>query len=76
MGSDYRIALLCNAYSTNTEYFNRPMQALVDTILGSQKGPQQTPVPPLLNNAALANGWFYTSIISLENINTSDSSTI
>lgn len=56
MGSDYRIALLCNAYSTNTEFFNRPMQALVDTILGSQKGPQQTPVPPLLNNAALANG--------------------
>lgn len=56
MGSDYRIALLCNAYSTNTEYFNRPMQALVDTILGTQKGPQQTPVPPPLNNAALANG--------------------
>lgn len=34
MGSDYRIALLCNAYSTNQEYFTRPMAALVDTILG------------------------------------------
>lgn len=37
MGSDYRIALLCNAYSTNQEYFSRPMAALVDTILGAQK---------------------------------------
>jgi mediator of RNA polymerase II transcription subunit 23 len=35
MGSDYRIALLCNAYSTNQEYFTRPMAALVDTILGT-----------------------------------------
>ncbi|KAJ9591915.1 hypothetical protein L9F63_001517, partial [Diploptera punctata] len=56
MGSDYRIALLCNAYSTNQEYFNRPMAALVDTILGTQKGPQQPPLPPMTNNAALANG--------------------
>ncbi|XP_071446035.1 mediator of RNA polymerase II transcription subunit 23 isoform X2 [Hetaerina americana] len=37
MGSDYRIALLCNAYSTNQEYFTRPMAALVETILGTQK---------------------------------------
>lgn len=56
MGSDYRIALLCNAYSTNQEYFSRPMAALVDTILGTQKGPQQPPLPPLANNAALASG--------------------
>ncbi|KDR22950.1 mediator of RNA polymerase II transcription subunit 23 isoform X2 [Zootermopsis nevadensis] len=56
MGSDYRIALLCNAYSTNQEYFTRPMAALVDTILGTQKGPQQPPLPPLANNAALASG--------------------
>lgn len=39
MGTDYRIALLCNAYSTNQEYFARPMAALVDTILGTSKGP-------------------------------------
>lgn len=39
MGTDYRIALLCNAYSTNQDYFSRPMAALVDTILGSSKGP-------------------------------------
>lgn len=37
MGLDYRIALLCNAYSTNQEYFSRPMAALVDTILGNPK---------------------------------------
>lgn len=56
MGSDYRIALLCNAYSTNQEYFSRPMAALVDTILGTQKGQQQQPLQTLQNNAALANG--------------------
>lgn len=56
MGSDYRIALLCNAYSTNQEYFSRPMAALVETILGTSKGPQQPPLPPMANNAALANG--------------------
>ncbi|XP_059618578.1 mediator of RNA polymerase II transcription subunit 23 [Phlebotomus argentipes] len=55
MGSDFRIALLCNAYSTNQDYFSRPMAALVDTILGNQKsgtgssgsGSQQVPTVPL-----------------------------
>jgi aconitase B len=37
MGSDYRIALLCNAYSTSTELFTRPMAVLVESILGTQK---------------------------------------
>lgn len=32
MGGDYRIALLCNAYSTNQDYFSKPMAALVETI--------------------------------------------
>ncbi|XP_053676099.1 mediator of RNA polymerase II transcription subunit 23 [Anopheles nili] len=40
MGSEYRFALLCNAYSTQTDYFSRPMQALIDTILGNSKNPQ------------------------------------
>lgn len=35
--SDYTIALLCNAYSTNQDYFSRPMAALLDTILGGNK---------------------------------------
>lgn len=60
MGSDYRIALLCNAYSTNTEYFSRPMAALVETILGAQKGPGPQQAAPVLqpssSNAAMANG--------------------
>uniref|UniRef100_T1HR14 Mediator of RNA polymerase II transcription subunit 23 n=1 Tax=Rhodnius prolixus TaxID=13249 RepID=T1HR14_RHOPR len=47
MGSDYRIALLCNAYSTNQEYFSRPMAALVDTILGAQKVIASGPTTPL-----------------------------
>uniref|UniRef100_A0A1B6D9V1 Mediator of RNA polymerase II transcription subunit 23 n=1 Tax=Clastoptera arizonana TaxID=38151 RepID=A0A1B6D9V1_9HEMI len=53
LNSDYRIAVLCNAYSTNSEYFTRPMAALVETI---QKGPQQMPGLSMPNNAALANG--------------------
>uniref|UniRef100_A0A336LHK9 Mediator of RNA polymerase II transcription subunit 23 n=1 Tax=Culicoides sonorensis TaxID=179676 RepID=A0A336LHK9_CULSO len=32
--NDFTITLLCNAYSTNQEYFSRPMAALIDTILG------------------------------------------
>ena len=43
MGSDYGIALLCNAYSTNQEIFPRPMGALVETIHPTQK--LQTPMP-------------------------------
>ena len=37
MGSDYRIVLLCNAYSTNNvnDYFTRAMGVLFDSI---QKG--------------------------------------
>ncbi|CAH0547626.1 unnamed protein product [Brassicogethes aeneus] len=37
MGNDYRITLLCNAYSTNQDYFSKPMAALVETIQGSSK---------------------------------------
>ncbi|XP_054154034.1 mediator of RNA polymerase II transcription subunit 23-like [Oppia nitens] len=33
-GSDYRVALLCNAYSTNQELFARPLSVLVDGVQG------------------------------------------
>lgn len=59
MGTDYKIALLCNAYSTNNEFLSRPMAALVDAVLGSQKGTQQQPSmssSSLSNNAALPSG--------------------
>lgn len=46
MGNDYRIALLCNAYSTNQDYFSKPMAALVDTIQGSSKS-STPPTAPL-----------------------------
>ncbi|XP_065332205.1 mediator of RNA polymerase II transcription subunit 23 isoform X2 [Cloeon dipterum] len=52
MGSDYRIAILCNAYSTNQEYFTRPMAALVETIFGSQKQGQA----PMNTNNGMSNG--------------------
>lgn len=31
-GNDFRIILICNAYSTNQEYFARPMNVLVDAL--------------------------------------------
>ncbi|CAG9771045.1 unnamed protein product [Ceutorhynchus assimilis] len=46
MGNDYRIALLCNAYSTNQECFSKPMAALVETIQGNTKtGTPNCPLP-------------------------------
>lgn len=33
--ADYKIALLCNAYSTNSECFTLPMGVLVETIYGN-----------------------------------------
>ncbi|KAK7495937.1 hypothetical protein BaRGS_00012927 [Batillaria attramentaria] len=35
--NDYKIALLCNAYSTDTDYFARPMGHLLESIYGNQK---------------------------------------
>ncbi|GJQ71180.1 putative mediator of RNA polymerase II transcription subunit [Trypoxylus dichotomus] len=46
MGQDYRIALLCNAYSTNQDYFSKPMAALVETVQGSAKA-AALPTTPL-----------------------------
>lgn len=46
MGNDYRIALLCNTFSTNQEYFNKPMGALVDAIQGNLKS-SVAPTAPL-----------------------------
>lgn len=37
LGSDYRVVLLCNAYSTNQEYFSRPMAILTEALNGTQK---------------------------------------
>ncbi|XP_062345967.1 mediator of RNA polymerase II transcription subunit 23 isoform X6 [Cinclus cinclus] len=41
--NDYKIALLCNAYSTNSECFTLPMGVLVETIYGN--GSMRTPLP-------------------------------
>jgi mediator of RNA polymerase II transcription subunit 23 len=51
MGSDYRIAILCNAYSTNQDYFTRPMAALVETIYGQKPGQ-----PPITSQSGMNNG--------------------
>uniref|UniRef100_T1J7Z5 Mediator of RNA polymerase II transcription subunit 23 n=1 Tax=Strigamia maritima TaxID=126957 RepID=T1J7Z5_STRMM len=50
MGSDYSIALLCDAYSTNPEIFPRPMGALVETIYGNQKTQTSMPGPNCFAN--------------------------
>ncbi|XP_014210874.1 mediator of RNA polymerase II transcription subunit 23 isoform X1 [Copidosoma floridanum] len=54
MGSDYRIVLLCNAYSTNSvnDYFSRSMAVLFDSI---QKSHPQQPLQNLQGNAAMVN---------------------
>ncbi|MGH0134284.1 UNVERIFIED_CONTAM: hypothetical protein FKN15_009540 [Acipenser sinensis] len=41
--TDYKIALLCNAYSTNSECFTLPMGVLVETIYGN--GNMRIPLP-------------------------------
>lgn len=35
--NDFRIALLCNAYSTNNDFFNLPMGKLMESIYGDNK---------------------------------------
>lgn len=45
MGSDFTIVLLCNAYSTNPDYFTRPMAALFETINKTPAGAAQPTVP-------------------------------
>ncbi|KAL7298235.1 mediator of RNA polymerase II transcription subunit 23 [Trichogramma pretiosum] len=55
MGTDYKIPLLCNAYSTSLELFNRPMAVLVELILGTQKNQQQQPMQGIQNNSSQVN---------------------
>lgn len=45
MGTDFTIVLLCNAYSTNPDYFARPMAALFETINKTPVGATQPTVP-------------------------------
>lgn len=45
MGNDFRVVLLCNAYSTNKDYFTKPMAALVETIQGNSNS--SSPTAPL-----------------------------
>lgn len=44
LNKDYSIALLCNAYSTNQDFFSRPMGVLIDFILGPSKNIGSTSV--------------------------------
>ncbi|CAH1789085.1 unnamed protein product [Owenia fusiformis] len=41
--TDFRIALLCNAYSTNSDYFSHPMGILIETIYGTQQNTTMLP---------------------------------
>lgn len=45
MGTDFTIVLLCNAYSTNPDYFTKPMAALFETINKTPVGATQPTVP-------------------------------
>ncbi|KAK2179642.1 hypothetical protein NP493_478g01045 [Ridgeia piscesae] len=48
--TDYKIALLCNAYSTNTDIFSLPMGILVESIYGN--GQMTTVLPGSITAAA------------------------
>ncbi|XP_058805221.1 mediator of RNA polymerase II transcription subunit 23-like isoform X2 [Phymastichus coffea] len=54
--TDYKIALLCNAFSTSSDLFTRPMGVLFDSILGIQKNQQQQPLQGLQNSTTQTNG--------------------
>ncbi|XP_058942997.2 mediator of RNA polymerase II transcription subunit 23 [Pocillopora verrucosa] len=43
--NNYKIPLLCNAYSTNPEYFSVPMAMLVEMCYGNNKSSTQLPGP-------------------------------
>lgn len=45
VGTDFVIVLLCNAYSTNPEFFTRPMATLFETINKNQSSNSQQPMP-------------------------------
>ncbi|GIY39674.1 mediator of RNA polymerase II transcription subunit 23 [Caerostris darwini] len=54
LSTDYRVPLLCNAYSTNQDCFTRPMAILVEAVQGTQKqqasltgGAVSGPITPL-----------------------------
>lgn len=47
LSSDFRIVLVCNAYSTNQEYFARPMSILIDALNGNAKSATGAPIQPL-----------------------------
>lgn len=53
IGEDYIVTLLCNAFSTNQEYFSRPMSTLIDTILLNNK-PQTQPNQQALTSVPLS----------------------
>lgn len=45
MNNDFTVVLLCNAHSTNPEYFARPMAALFETINKTTVSSNQQPLP-------------------------------
>ncbi|XP_075165990.1 mediator complex subunit 23 [Haematobia irritans] len=47
LGNDFRIVLVCNAYSTNQEYFTRPMNILVEALTGNAKTATGAPIQPV-----------------------------
>lgn len=44
LSNDFRLVLVCNAYSTNQEFFARPMNILVEALNGNAKSSTGAPV--------------------------------
>uniref|UniRef100_A0A1A9X3H6 Mediator of RNA polymerase II transcription subunit 23 n=1 Tax=Glossina brevipalpis TaxID=37001 RepID=A0A1A9X3H6_9MUSC len=47
LGNDFRIILICNAYSTNQEYFSRPLNVLVEALSGNVKSNTGNTIGPV-----------------------------
>uniref|UniRef100_A0A1A9V0S9 Mediator of RNA polymerase II transcription subunit 23 n=1 Tax=Glossina austeni TaxID=7395 RepID=A0A1A9V0S9_GLOAU len=47
LGNDFRIILICNAYSTNQQYFSRPLNVLAEALSGNVKSNTGSPIGPV-----------------------------
>lgn len=65
LGNDFRIILICNAYSTNQEYFARHMNILLDAMNGNAKTANGTPIPAVTYSVAVLDSLTVHSKMSL-----------
>lgn len=65
LGNDFRIILICNAYSTNQDYFARHMNVLLDAMNGNAKSANGTPIPAVTYSVSVLDSLTVHSKMSL-----------